>query len=93
MDNFDSNVETNSVVDFVLEARGDDPMDSDADLLRAGNSDNGVDPNWAESTEAMAVGPGLTRTRVRPMPQQMATPSNALSRTEDPQPSCLTRLV
>jgi len=55
MDNFDPNVEVNSVADLELDAR-EDPTNSDADLPHAGNLDNGVDPIWAGSDEAMAVG-------------------------------------
>ena len=55
MENFERNVEVNSVVDLELDVR-EDPMDPDAELPCVGTLDNGVDPIWEGSTEAMAVG-------------------------------------
>jgi len=56
MDNFDNNVESNSVVDLELEVR-EDVADPTADLPCAGMLNNGVDPIWAGDAEVMAVGP------------------------------------
>jgi len=64
MENFEGNVEIDSVVDLELEVY-EDPI---AELSCTGTLDNGVDPILAGSDKAMAVGPGLTRTHLRPMP-------------------------
>ena len=55
MDNFEHNVEVNSVADLELDVR-EDTTDPDADFPCVGTLDNGVDPIWAGSAEAMAVG-------------------------------------
>jgi len=55
MDNFDNNVESNSVVDLELEVVREDPADPMADLPRAGMSNNRVDPMWAGDAEVMAM--------------------------------------
>ena len=55
MENFEGNVEVNSVVDLELDVR-EEPTDPVAELPRAGTLDNGVDPILEGSTEAMVVG-------------------------------------
>ena len=49
MDNFEGNVEIDSVVDLEVVVR-EDPMDPIAELPHAGMLDNGVDPIMAGST-------------------------------------------
>ena len=78
MDKSDPNVETNSVADLESDAR-EDPTDSDADLPRAGNLDNGVDPIWVGSAEAMAVG---LRTDAEACQADAATGGHAVDRFE-----------
>jgi len=56
MDNYDSNVEIDSVVDLEVEVR-EDLTDPIAELPRVGTLDNGVKPISAGSAEAVAVGP------------------------------------
>ena len=48
MDNFEGNVEINSVVDLEVVVR-EDPTDPIAELPQAGTLDNGVDPILAGS--------------------------------------------
>jgi len=55
MENVESNVEIDSVVDFEFEV-SEDPTDLVAEL-HTGTLDKGVDPILAGATEAMTVGP------------------------------------
>ena len=92
MENFEGNVEVDSVVDLELEVC-EDPTDPVTELLRAEMLDNGVDPILARRTEAMAVGPRTDADACQADAQWVATLSSALSRAGDPQSSSLVRPV
>ena len=70
MENEYGNVETDSVVDLEVHIRKFvDPTDPVAELCAAA-LDKKVDPIFAGSAEAMAVGPWAAWTHVRPLPRR-----------------------